>query len=319
VEVAEGIHRIQAPLGDRFVCLYLLVGETGTLLLDTGIDDTPVTYLAPYMAQIGVATDRIRYVLNSHSDYDHTAGNLSVRELSPGACFMCHTLDLAMVEDMERILHARYDELGPDHGFYESDEGKAAMRATARTTPVDVALSGGERIRLEREWWVEVWHTPGHSRGHITLHDPRSGSLIICDAALYHAVLRADGEPAFPPTYRFVDSYVATLQRLEAAEPTLLLTSHYPIYDQVEAADFLAESRAFVERVDDALLAALRNANGGRTLRQLVEELGPRLGAWPVAANPALSQPLYGHLERMTSYGLVRQTRAAEQVKFELV
>jgi glyoxylase-like metal-dependent hydrolase (beta-lactamase superfamily II) len=231
---------------------------------------------------------------------------------------MCHLLDLTMVEDMERILRDRYDELGRDHGFYESDEGKAAMRASARTTPVDVALSGGERIRLGKDWWVEVWHTPGHSRGHITVHDPRSGSLIICDAALYHAVLRTNGEPAFPPTYRFVDSYVATLQRLEAAQPALLLTSHYPVYDPVEAVDFLAESRAFVERVDDALLGVLRKAQEPRTLRQLVDELGPRLGAWPLAANPALSQPLYGHLERMTSYGLVRQTRSSEWVAFEL-
>jgi len=27
MEIAQGIHRIETPLADRFVCLFLLVGE----------------------------------------------------------------------------------------------------------------------------------------------------------------------------------------------------------------------------------------------------------------------------------------------------
>jgi len=37
-EVAHGIHRVEAPLGDRYVCLYLLAGEEAALLVDTGLD-----------------------------------------------------------------------------------------------------------------------------------------------------------------------------------------------------------------------------------------------------------------------------------------
>lgn len=302
MEVAAGIHRVEAPLGDRFVCVYLLVGDEAVLVVDTGIDSTPRDFIAPYLAKIGVEPGRIRYVLTSHADYDHVAGNRSLAELAPQALFLCHALDRPMVEDLERIISERYEELGPKHGFYESEPGKAAMRATSRTVPVDVALSGGEEVRLGGDWRVAVWHTPGHSRGHVTVHDPRSHSLIICDAALYYAVLRKDGSPAFPPTYRYVESYVATLQRLQAAAPNLLLTSHYPVYEAQEAQAFLAESRAFVERVDAALLAELRQAGDPRTLQQLVAALGPRLGGWPAEANAALSQPLIGHLERLTAY-----------------
>ena len=39
-ELRPGLHRIQAPLGERFVALYLLVGETGALLVDTGIRES---------------------------------------------------------------------------------------------------------------------------------------------------------------------------------------------------------------------------------------------------------------------------------------
>lgn len=306
MEVAPGIHRIEAPLGDRFVCVYLLVGDEAVMVVDTGIDATPREFVAPYLARIGVEPRRIRYIVTSHADYDHVAGNRSLVELAPKAVLMCHALDRPMVEDLERIIRERYEELGPDHGFYESEEGKAAMRATSRTAPVDLALSGGEEIRLGADWQVAVWHTPGHSRGHVTVHDPRSHSLIICDAALYYAVLRKDGSPAFPPTYRYVESYMATLQRLQAAAPRLLLTSHYPVYAEQEAQAFLAESRAFVDRVDAALLAELRQARGPRTLQQLVAALGPRLGEWPLAANTALSQPLIGHLERLTAHGVLQ-------------
>lgn len=305
MEVAPGIHRIQCPLGDRFVCLYLLVGRTAALLIDTGLDETPRAYLLPYLAQIGVPVEQIRYVLTSHADYDHVAGNRSLQELAPDARFLCHALDQAMVEDLELILRDRYEELGPAHGFYESDAAKAAMRATSRTVPVDMTLRGGETIRLDDGWQVEVWHTPGHSRGHVTVHDPRSHSLIICDAALGQAVLTSTGQPAFPPTYRFVDSYVASVQRLQAAQPALLLTSHYPVYAGEEAQAFLAESLIFVERMNAALAAALTTSRP-RTLRDLVEELGPQVGRWPSAANPALSQPMIGHLERWVGQGRLR-------------
>jgi len=53
MEVAPGIHRIQTPFGDRFVCLYLLVGSEAALLVDTGVDATPGEYLAPYLDEIG--------------------------------------------------------------------------------------------------------------------------------------------------------------------------------------------------------------------------------------------------------------------------
>src|SRR2546423_294854 len=80
MEVAPGIHRIEAPLGDRFVAMYLLVGDECTLLLDTGLDKMPDQYIAPYLDQIGVPASKIRYVINSHADFDHTAGNASAKE-----------------------------------------------------------------------------------------------------------------------------------------------------------------------------------------------------------------------------------------------
>jgi glyoxylase-like metal-dependent hydrolase (beta-lactamase superfamily II) len=318
MEVAPGIHRIEAPLGDRFVAMYLLLGDEYTLLLDTGMDKMPDQYIAPYLNQIGVPASKIRYVINSHADFDHTAGNASAKELAPNAIFMCHALDQAMVEDIDVMIRDRYSEFAADHGIDETDEAKQLIRASSRHVPIDIALSGGEKIRLGSSWTVEVLHTPGHSRGHLTIHDPRSQTLIICDATLWNAVLRKDGKPAFPPTYRHVDTYVATMNRFAGMKPKMILTSHYPVYTGAGIDEFLAESRAYVDRVDQALLQAIGHAATPPTMRELTEQLGPVLGEWPRAADVYLVNPFQGHLERLVQYGLVTTGRRDELMTYQL-
>lgn len=318
MEIATGIHRIEAPLGDRFVAVYLLVEKDDALLIDTGMDDTPGTYIAPYLDQIGLSPNHIRYVLTSHADFDHTAGNRSLQEMAPGALFMCHALDQPMVEDLEVMITERYGEFAIDHGIDETEESKTFIRNSSRHVPVNMTVSGGETIRLGVFWQVDLLHAPGHSRGHLSVYDARSQTLIICDATLGSAVLRKDGRPAFPPTYRYVDSYVATMNRFRGMKVKTLLTSHYPIYTGAGVAEFLTESRAYVERVDRALLDELAGADTPRTLRELCTNLGPKLGEWPDAASIYLVFPLQGHLERLVQYGVVATSRRNGLLTYEL-
>lgn len=318
MEIAPGIHRIEAPLGDRFVAVYLLVGEGDALLIDTGMDDTPHTYIAPYLDQIGLAPSRIRYVLTSHADFDHTAGNRSIQEMAPRALFLCHALDQPMIEDIEVMIRARYGEFAADHGIDETAESKQFIRTSSRHVPVNITVSGGETIRLGAKWQVEVFHTPGHSRGHLSVYDARSQTLIICDATLGNAVLRKDGKPAFPPTYRYVDSYVATMNRFRGMNAKLLLTCHYPVYQGPGVAEFLAESRAYVDRVDQVLLAELASVSTPPTMRELCTTLSPRLGEWPDTASSFLVYPLQGHLERLVQYGAVVTGRRDRLLTYQL-
>lgn len=309
MEVAPRIHRIEAPLGDRFVCMFLLVGEDHALLLDTGTDPMPQQYLVPYLDEIGLDAGKIRYVINSHADFDHTAGNGSVRALCPDAVFMCHALDRRMVEDVEVMIDERYSEWEADHDISDGDEAKAFIRQSTRHIPMDALLQGGERLRLGPDWWIEVLHTAGHTWGHLSLRDAASNTLVIADATLYNAVLRADGQPAFPPTYRYTDTYLASMGRIVGIGAETLLTSHYPVYKGAGVAEFLAESRAYVDRVDEALAEELQGAETPRTLRALTETLGPKLGEWPAAASAYLCFPFSGHLERLVQHGRVQMGR----------
>ena len=98
---------------------------------------------------------------------------------------------------------------------------------------------------------------------------------------------------------RYVDTYLASLQRIAAVRPNLLLTSHYPVYEGAAAAEFMAESHAFVDRVDQALIKALASE---RTLKEMTDLLAPDLGAYACF-------PFLGHLERLVQYGHAQTDR----------
>ena len=306
MEVGPGVHRVEWPFANRLACCYVLHGDR-TLVVDAGIATTPSQSLVPYLAELGLGPDAITYVLFSHADADHTGGAAALRQMSPRATYLCHRLDRAMVEDVERLITDRYGDFGGEHGLPDSEETTAWYREVAQHVPVDIALCGGERIRLSADWEVEILHTPGHSRGHVTVLDRRSKLAIICDAALSDGVPSATGDPAMPPTYRYVETYTASLQRLSELPFELLLTSHYPIMDRERGLDFLAASRAYVDRVQEVLEEELRRADAAPTTPMLVERCAPRLGAWPEETRKLLVWPLVGHIEAMLADGRLRR------------
>ncbi len=103
MEVARGIHRVEGDLGERYVCQYLVVGEQRTLLVDTGLREMPRTVIAPYLD--GRVIDD---VLISHADVDHCGGNVAMRELAPGARFLCGEADRAWIESNAAMLAGNY-------------------------------------------------------------------------------------------------------------------------------------------------------------------------------------------------------------------
>lgn len=309
MEIAPGIHRIEAPLGERFVCLYLLIGSQRSLLIDTGLASMIGGVLAPYMESIGFDPAQLDYVLISHADFDHTGGAAAVRALAPRAVFMCHEFDRPMIEDVETIIAQRYGQYRADHGFDETGETKAFIRKEARHIPMDLSVRGGEVLHLGSGWHIEILHTPGHSRGHVSVHDPRSRTMIILDAALWNAVLTKAGAPAFPPTYRYPETYRATIQLFQSYPLEVLATSHYPLYRGAgPIGEFLGESAAYVDRVERALRGAL-DREQARTLLEVIAEISPTLGGWSEEAGQYLIWSLTGHFEQMANAGLLEVDR----------
>jgi glyoxylase-like metal-dependent hydrolase (beta-lactamase superfamily II) len=297
MEVFPHIHRLEAPLGDRVLCVYLLVHDGQAVLVDTGLDATPREVVVPYLKKIRLTPRDVTRAVISHADFDHFGGNAAWHELFPDCEIRCHPLDRPAIEDVD-VLLGRYGEFAARHGIKDSPEVIAWIRQVTRACPVTSLLSEGDTIRLGAQTW-QVWHTPGHTPGHLTLYEPRQRIAIIQDAALGATLVTRDGAPAFPPTYRFLKSYRATLERFSRTPIDALLTAHYPVMRADAAAAFIQESKTFVDDLESALIDELKRAPVGRTLRELIAALAPRVGNWPAAAWNFLAYPLMGHLEAM--------------------
>jgi hypothetical protein len=124
-------------------------------------------------------------------------------------------------------------------------------------------------------------------------------------------VLTADGRDAFPPTYRYVDSYRGTIRRLAAMSVAVLLTAHYPVYRGTAAADFFAESLAYTDRVESALVGTLSAAEKPMSLLDIVAATRERLGVWPEDVAGFLTYPLLGHIEALEQRGVIASPPAA--------
>lgn len=304
MEIRPGLHRIQAPLGQRFIAMYLLAGPEGALLFDTGVADSVPGTLVPYLNGIGCDGADIRWVISSHCDFDHTGGNAALREVAPHASFLAGRADVPMTQDVELLIRGRYGEFADRDGFDDPPETTAEVRRSTGLVEVDRALDGGESFDLGPDRRIEVLTAPGHSPGHVALWDPANDTLLISDAVLGETVPFADGEPAFPPTYRDTAAYVETIRRLRSFDAGLLLTAHYPVYEGGAVATFLDGSLAYTELIDRVISQELEQG-AELTSLELIRRVAAELGPWGPEAADYLIFPVTGNLERLVAQGAV--------------
>ena len=318
MDLSPGLHRIECPIGPRYVAIYAIVGSKYTLLVDTGFDDSIRTTVVNYFKEKKLSLDAVKYVINTHSDYDHTGGNKAVRELMPNALICAGERDRAMIENLNSMFSDRYNEFEKEHGFPESKDAKDFMMTVAFETNVDIGFAGNERIDLGGRY-VEILHTPGHSWGHVSILDEKSGAIIIGDAVLGNSVLLADGQAAFPPTYRFVEAYRSTIRLLKGYKPTEILTSHYPRYVGQAGIDFLDLSLNYTDLIEQICLDTLKSAGKALTMMELIEISHDRMGVWVDPAYKYLAYPVLGHLEVLESYQKIKRSKnSAGLAQFQL-
>jgi glyoxylase-like metal-dependent hydrolase (beta-lactamase superfamily II) len=276
MEVVPGIHRIEGDLGERYVCQYLLVGQERTLLVDTGLRDMPSEVIAPYLATLGRSLEDLDDVLISHADVDHCGGNRALRAAAPRARLLCGEADRAWIESNDAMMAGNY-RWYESYGFGPSADDVAFLeRELGGDAPIDLGLRGGETLRLGPTRRVEVLALPGHTPGHLGLWDPQTQTAIVIDAVLGDGIYDRAGNRLIPPRYYDAAAYEATIRRLRALDPALLLTAHYPVMERDAAREFLDRSLAFVHAVRDAVGTARTT-----DLWPLTQEVDAAVGPFP--------------------------------------
>ena len=308
-EIAAGTWRFESLVGPRNMFQYLIADGGEAILVDTGMTATPRDVIVPGMRTAGVDPGAVTMIVVTHPDLDHQGGLAGLREVLPNAVAACGFADRMMVAEPERLLTDRYGAFEVEHDLGYPDADKLWMRANyGAPATVEVGLAGGETVAVgDRR--LTALHAPGHSAGHLVLHEPATGMLFSSDAVPWRMCPAADGSPALAPTYEEVDDYLGTIDMLDSLTATELHSGHWPIRNGAEIADFMAESRAFVERVDSALAERMERP---ATLAELCEHTDERLGPFGSEAFN-LMFVVHGHVRRMLRAGRAEIVTAGER------
>jgi glyoxylase-like metal-dependent hydrolase (beta-lactamase superfamily II) len=313
VEILPGVHRIESDIGGRRLHQYLLRGER-IVLIDTGFATTPAEVVFPYLDKIGVAPAQIDLIVVTHADGDHHGGNAAVRAAAPDATIACGEADRPLIESVEALIERRYDAYRPDHGVgYDEATLARVHELVGPDTPVDEIWRGGEPIDLGGEWQLRVLNLPGHTHGHIGLHDLRHDVAYVGDAAHGSRYPGYDGSIQLPPNYIVLEPYLDTIATLEELDLQGLHGAHWPACeDRAAVAAFLAESRAYVARCDATVRDALAAAPEPVGLAQLLPEVNARLDSLPPALELELALSVAAHLDALVAGGEARSERGGD-------
>jgi glyoxylase-like metal-dependent hydrolase (beta-lactamase superfamily II) len=225
--IGPGVWVLQDPIGRvvpeydvRVVNLYLVEGSERAALIDSGMG------IGDVFAACRALTSKPLITLCTHSHWDHVGGAYQFAERFISAL------------EAER-LNATYDVAGV---------------GTIRAASATGVLREGDEITLGGRS-LAVWHTPGHSPGHVSLFDAAS-NLLFCADTCYAGTLWFQTEDAD------LDQWRTSLRRLASSGARGLCGGHEEPLQEIGLA----------QRV----LAGLEDALAGRSTSV---EFPPDLGA----------------------------------------
>jgi hydroxyacylglutathione hydrolase len=167
------------PIDLGFVNCYLVQTGDGFILVDTGIP-AQRSKVEAALAQAGCEPGKLKLIVITHGDIDHTGGAAHLREKYASRIAM-HPLDAAMVENgdlrPQRKVKSRLMRLM--HVFMRLAGGTDRLAANFERFKPDVLLEDGQSL-LEYGFDATVLHLPGHTAGSLALL-AANGDLIAGD------------------------------------------------------------------------------------------------------------------------------------------
>jgi glyoxylase-like metal-dependent hydrolase (beta-lactamase superfamily II) len=282
---------------------FLLPDSKGCSLIDIGCGgDDGIRQFADGLAHWGIEPVQIHTVICSHAHPDHM-GALKWLLAHCAPRRWMHHLDMNAATDMS-LLENSFDiplakrrwraERGPGEpeefellDFFR-DCG-CRMNEAAGWKAMD---DGDELVLGERR--LQVIHTPGHSPGHVSFFERKTGTLLAGDIV--------GKSPAwYVPASGGVIEYLASLDKIDRLSASILLPSHGPVLANPRKA--IQTIREKLLRREEILLAALKKKN--RRFMELLELLFP-----PAYLHffPGIGI-LESHLQKLQLEGKIETTR----------
>jgi hydroxyacylglutathione hydrolase len=291
MQINKHVHALKIPFYvttpsglaiERSVYVYFIYGTNGICLIDTGVAASEEA-IFDYIRKTDRRPSDISLIILTHSHPDHMGATRTIKA-ETGCRVAVHPLEKAWVEDVGLQARER-----PVPGFDSLVAGPVA---------VDRLLEDGEVFDLGCGLKLQVFHTPGHSRGSI--------SILLLG---YMALFSGDAVPVAGalPIYEDAVAAVASIKRLKGVQGIRHLLSSWDEPRQGEEAyRKMDEGLKYLQRVHEAVAgcsedgAASASRDDAELSRCALEDLGfPPEFANPLVARSFASNLSVRHLKRI--------------------
>ncbi len=232
-EVAEGVYQLKVPVPFPlvFVSVYLVEGDDGWTIIDTGYDYPEGREVwESGVRQVGLDLDwDVGRIVVTHFHPDHLGLARWLQEQSGAPVYMLEG----------EIHHSREVWNNPDHASFAghlvrggmdralAEKAAAQMRAKLSLPGEVLPLQEGEKIELGAGA-ARVLHAPGHADYQVMLHDEGRKILFSAD----HVMLEITPNIGLWPDTkgRPLARYLESLSGLRGLDADLVLPGHGPLF-----------------------------------------------------------------------------------------
>lgn len=327
------LHQIVLPTPWEIgpVQIYVIEGEPLTLV-DTGVmrPDSRRALEAAFDG-LGYGLDEVRRVVLTHHHTDHMGQVQMLRDSGADLELWVHEDD---AEDVERYSMERderielgnelFREYGVPAALLARQEAQirewiAKEPAVCEPSRVDRRLRAGDRVPF-KDFELDVLHAPGHTAGHVLLHEQQSGTLLTGDHLMGQAVpftesyfLPGPSDPDDPlrrrPRFRGLLAYLQGLRQLRGSTFCRILPAHGGIVDRPARAidDAILFYEVRIQRIERALERATADT-GWTSAWDLWQLLFPKLD--PVTQMRTRMMMVIGGLDELERTRRIRADRS---------
>ena len=185
---------------------YLILGDKMNVLIDPGINQN-FEILKKDLQDIGTDINSLNMVINTHEHVDHFGANLYLQEKVPVITHRNAATKIVSADDEVLLCRA--------HGH--DPQGYHVHMWLENMNVMDLG-----------DWFLKIFHTPGHTSGSLCIYEPRKKILISGDTVF------ARGTISNISSSGSYGEYINSLARLNTMKIDLLLPGHGKISSNVE-------------------------------------------------------------------------------------
>ena len=288
MQVTESIHALKIPFKlrvgpdktvDRFVFAYLIFGDQ-ICLIDSGVAGSEAVIL-DYIKNAGRDPREITWIILTHSHADHIGGSPALKKQT-GCKLAAHIDAKPWIENVDQQYAQR-----PVGNFYDLVGG---------SVDIDSGLKDGDRVDLGGGRTLEIFHTPGHSKGSISLLYDKDRALFTGDAV---------PKPKTVPIYEDVAVSIESIKKLKQIKGLEILMASWDdpqlgagVYPSMDA------GLQWFQQIHEAVLTETAGSDAFDT-DELSARVLKRLGFPEIPLVPMVVTAISAHLKLLDQQKLI--------------